>query len=541
MWTSIWQRSKIGHNVAFLTMGRCYMGILKRNIKKIVIIGLFLIDGWGFSTDYNDYLSVTNDQSRSVFGQVQTGKDANQTEKTSGSQSGTSNATGSFPGFLKGAISDDSSSDKLAGASVILTLSGKTVSNSTTGDDGTYFFQVPPGNYSIDVSKGGFNSKREPNVSINAFETVTRSISLSKVAVAVDVGGVGGGGDEVTLTVSSVSPSSSATNVAVSTTISATFSMLMNGSTLNTSTFKLIGGGDVSGVVTTNGATATFTPSSNLSFDTTYTATITTGAQAANAAGTTLSANTSWIFTTAQDTSVTDFRADITKGPPPLTVQFTCISKGEIQLHSHSWQFGDGQSEQSSNSLTCSHTYTKSGFYTVILEVARLGVMKSITKQDFITVDNPVTPTPTPASTPTPTPASTPTPTPIPTVTPIVTPVATATPTPSPTVTPQPTECEDGGVPSDLKVVPGSLTIRSGKSKKVKVYVKKDKRKGCAIEVKIDCIEGCGKIKLSDNIVTTNQQGDAKVKITAEKQGKGSAKIVFSVGGLTTELPIVIK
>ena len=38
--------------------------------------------------------------------------------------------------------------------------------------------------------------------------------------------------------------------------------------------------------------------SSNLSFDTTYTATITTGAQAANAAGTTLSANTSWSFTT---------------------------------------------------------------------------------------------------------------------------------------------------------------------------------------------------------------------------------------------------
>lgn len=299
MWTSIWQRSKIGHNVAFLTMGRCYMGILKRNIKKIVIIGLFLIDGWGFSTDYNDYLSVTNDQSRSVFGQVQTGKDANQTEKTSGRQSGTANATGSFPGFLKGAISDNSSSDTLAGASVILTLSGRTVSSSTTGDDGTYFFQVPPGSYSIDVSKGGFNSKREPNVSINAFETVTRSISLSKVAVA--------------------------------------------------------------------------------------------------------------------------------------------------------------------------------------------------------------------------------------------------TPTPSPTVTPQPTECEDGGVPSDLNVVPGSLTIRSGKSKKVKVYVKKDKRKGCAIEVKIDCIEGCGKIKLSDNIVTTNQRGNAKVKIKAEKQGKGSAKIVFSVGGLTTELPIVIK
>ena len=65
----------------------------------------------------------------------------------------------------------------------------------------------------------------------------------------------------VTLTISSKSPSNGATGVAVNTTVSATFSLLMNGSTLNTSTFKLSGGGgDVSGVVTTNGATATFTP-----------------------------------------------------------------------------------------------------------------------------------------------------------------------------------------------------------------------------------------------------------------------------------------
>ena len=112
-----------------------------------------------------------------------------------------------------------------------------------------------------------------------------------------DGGGGVGGGDP--LSVSSVSPSNGATGVAVTTTVSATFPLLMNGSTLSTGTFKLSGGGgEVSGAVTTNGATATFTPSSNLTYNTTYTATITTGAKAANAAGTSLSSDYSWSFTT---------------------------------------------------------------------------------------------------------------------------------------------------------------------------------------------------------------------------------------------------
>jgi hypothetical protein len=109
----------------------------------------------------------------------------------------------------------------------------------------------------------------------------------------------GGGGGVVTLTVSSVSPSNGATGVAVNTTVSATFSLLMNGTTLNTSTFNLSGGGgDVSGVVTTDGARAIFTPSSNLAYNTTYTVAITTGAHAANAAGTSLGSDYGWSFTT---------------------------------------------------------------------------------------------------------------------------------------------------------------------------------------------------------------------------------------------------
>ena len=118
-------------------------------------------------------------------------------------------------------------------------------------------------------------------------------------AAPSDGGGDGGGGVGVTLTVSSVSPSNGATGVAVDTTVSATFSLLMNGSNLSTSTFYLSkGGGKVSGVVSTNAKTATFTPSSNLAYSTTYTATVTRGASAANAVGTSLDSEYSWSFTT---------------------------------------------------------------------------------------------------------------------------------------------------------------------------------------------------------------------------------------------------
>lgn len=85
--------------------------------------------------------------------------------------------------------------------------------------------------------------------------------------------------------------------------MSATFSMYINGYTLTTGTFKLSDGdNEVYGSVTTNGATATFTPSENLAYNTKYSATITTGAQAANWAGTTLDSNYTWSFTTIMDT-----------------------------------------------------------------------------------------------------------------------------------------------------------------------------------------------------------------------------------------------
>ena len=101
------------------------------------------------------------------------------------------------------------------------------------------------------------------------------------------------------ISVNSVSPSSGATNVSASAAVSATMSDTINGSSVTTSSFKLSGGGSsVSGSVATSGSTITFTPTSSLSGSTQYTATITTGVKAANAAGSSLSADYSWSFTT---------------------------------------------------------------------------------------------------------------------------------------------------------------------------------------------------------------------------------------------------
>ncbi len=105
-------------------------------------------------------------------------------------------------------------------------------------------------------------------------------------------------------TITSTNPSNNATGVSVSTSISATFSEAMDSSTINTSTFTVSG---VSGTVTYSGNTATFTPSANLSYNTTYTATITTGVR--DLAGNSMSSDYTWSFTTASSSE-----------PPPTTL-----------------------------------------------------------------------------------------------------------------------------------------------------------------------------------------------------------------------------
>ena len=100
-------------------------------------------------------------------------------------------------------------------------------------------------------------------------------------------------------TVNSTVPANTATGVASTGNVTATFSETMNAATITGSTFTLAGPGStaVSGTVSYAGTTATFTPSANLANNTLFTATITTGAQ--NVAGNALASNKVWTFTTA--------------------------------------------------------------------------------------------------------------------------------------------------------------------------------------------------------------------------------------------------
>jgi len=106
-----------------------------------------------------------------------------------------------------------------------------------------------------------------------------------------------------TPSVTTTTPTFDQTGVGVATGVSATFSSALNPATVTSSTFTLTGPGNapVAATLTASGNTATLTPTSPLAFSTTYTATLTTGIQEAN--GNSLSANYSWSFTTAPNTS----------------------------------------------------------------------------------------------------------------------------------------------------------------------------------------------------------------------------------------------
>ncbi|MCG6917677.1 MAG: Ig-like domain-containing protein [Deltaproteobacteria bacterium] len=100
-------------------------------------------------------------------------------------------------------------------------------------------------------------------------------------------------------TVDSTSPANNSNGVAVGSSISATFSEPMNGSTIDTNTFTLDNG--VTGTVTydANTNTATFNPSSKLDYATTYSATITTAAR--DLADNPMLADFTWTFTTKSE------------------------------------------------------------------------------------------------------------------------------------------------------------------------------------------------------------------------------------------------
>lgn len=179
----------------------------------------------------------------------------------------------------------------------------------------TFTVTAPSGAVAGTVSYSGTTATFTPSAALAYSTTYTATITTG----ATDLGGTPLLGNYVwtftTITpppvVVSTIPANGATNVAVGQVISAIFSEAMNSATISGSTFTVAGpGGAVVGTVTYSGVTATFTPTSALAYNTTYTATITTGAE--DLAGTALAANYVWTFTTIT--------------PPPMVVATVPLS-----------------------------------------------------------------------------------------------------------------------------------------------------------------------------------------------------------------------
>jgi len=152
------------------------------------------------------------------------------------------------------------------------------------------------------------------------------SCSLLFTLFLISCGGGGGGGqnakDVTPPTVVSTSPANHATNVAVTTTISVTFSEAMSLASVVEGAAQVTPA--VTGVVTYNGTTVTLTPASNLAYATTYTVTITTAAK--DVAGNALSASYGWSFTTVEAPPIviaTDPASDATGVPVEAVVKAT--------------------------------------------------------------------------------------------------------------------------------------------------------------------------------------------------------------------------
>jgi len=130
---------------------------------------------------------------------------------------------------------------------------------------------------------------------------------------------------------SSATPWSGATGVAIGSTVVARFNEAMSASSINAFTFTLKQGVTaVSGTVSYAGGVATFTPGLSLSPRTSYTATITTGV--ADLAGNHLASNMVWSFATADGVVVVPVQPVSSLGTFEILAASTVTSTGATSI-----------------------------------------------------------------------------------------------------------------------------------------------------------------------------------------------------------------
>ena len=206
-------------------------------------------------------------------------------------------------------------------------------------------------------------------------------------------------------------PTDGATGVALNQIITATFNEAMNPETITKSSFIVTAGSQVSGTVTYSGTTATFTPDSQLSPNTVYTARITTAAKDVD--GNALQTDHVWTFTTGllpivNSTDPTPaatgvalnkiIRATFNMPMDPLTLDLTTytVKQGTTTIAGTISYSGSTVSFQPSSPLTANKEYTAT------ITVAAKNVAGTAMASDYVwtfTTVNPVIAITPPAST----------------------------------------------------------------------------------------------------------------------------------------------
>ena len=178
---------------------------------------------------------------------------------------------------------------------------------------------TPNANYNLTINGialQAFASDRSGKLNLTSLPTNSPALLDIQVVALTDVSGTnvilisGGLGIPCTMvvqsspTVSYTVPANAATGFAINGNIAATFSEMMDSSTINTASFTLKQGlTPVAGAVTYAGVTAVFNPKANLKTNTLYTATITTTAR--DQKDSALAADFVWSFTTGATADTT--------------------------------------------------------------------------------------------------------------------------------------------------------------------------------------------------------------------------------------------
>ncbi len=80
------------------------------------------------------------------------------------------------PGYLEGVISDAESGEPLAGVRVFVSGTPQEV---TTGDDGAFRFELPPGEYALSVLASRFNTRTLEGIPVTSEEATTQNLELT--------------------------------------------------------------------------------------------------------------------------------------------------------------------------------------------------------------------------------------------------------------------------------------------------------------------------------------------------------------------------